>query len=139
MASNWPQVLDKLRKDADYPKAFSAVYPNGITEINVKEVIAAFERSLYTPNSRFDRFLRGEKAALTADELSGYRLFKEIGCVSCHQGVNIGGNLYEKMGLMEDYFGKRSGVTKADLGRYNRTGIDEQIFEFKCRPCATWR
>ena len=131
MASNWPQVLGKLRADADYPKDFAAVYSDVITLDNVKNAIATFERSLYTPNSRFDRFLRGDKAALSGDELAGYKLFKAFGCVSCHQGVNVGGNLYEKMGVIEDYFGARGNVTKADLGRYNRTGIDEQTFEFK--------
>lgn len=131
MASSWPQVLRKLRADADYPKAFAGIYPDGITANNVKNAIATFERSLYTPNSRFDRFLRGDKTALNADELAGYRMFEAIGCVSCHQGVNVGGNLYEKMGVIEDYFAARGGVTKADMGRYNRTGIDEQRFEFK--------
>jgi cytochrome c peroxidase len=75
--------------------------------------------------------LRGDRAALGEDEQAGYRLFKELGCVSCHQGVNIGGNLYEKMGVMEDYFAGRGNVTEADLGRYNQTGIEEQRFEFK--------
>ncbi|HZW26636.1 MAG TPA: cytochrome-c peroxidase [Gallionella sp.] len=131
MASNWPQVLGKLRRDGAYRKAFEAIYPDGITADNVKDAIATFERSLYTPNSRFDRYLRGDRAALSGDEQAGYRLFKELGCVSCHQGVNVGGNLYEKMGVMEDYFVARVNVTRADLGRYNQTGIEEQRFEFK--------
>lgn len=131
MASNWPQVLGKLRRDGAYRKAFDASYPDGITADNVKDAIATFERSLYTPNSRFDRYLRGDRAALSEDEQVGYRLFKELGCVSCHQGVNVGGNLYEKMGVMEDYFVARGNVTRADLGRYNQTGIEEQRFEFK--------
>lgn len=131
MASSWPQVLGKLRKNADYRKAFAAIYPDGISADNVKDAIATFERSLYTPNSRFDRFLRGDLAALNDDEQSGYRLFKELGCVSCHQGMNVGGNLYEKMGVMENYFAARGNVGKADLGRYNLTGIEEQRFEFK--------
>lgn len=131
MASSWPQVLGKLRRDDGYRKAFAAIYPDGITANNIKDAIATFERSLYTPNSRFDRYLRGDKAVLSDDEQTGYRLFKELGCVSCHQGVNVGGNLYEKMGVMEDYFAGRGNVTKADFGRYNLTGIEELRFEFK--------
>lgn len=131
MASDWPQVIGKLRRDDSYRKAFKAIYPDGITAANVKDAIATFERSLYTPNSRFDRYLRGDRAALSGDEQAGYRLFKELGCVSCHQGMNVGGNLYEKMGVMEDYFVARGKVTRADLGRYNQTGIEEQRFEFK--------
>ena len=131
MASSWQQVLDRLRKDADYARDFAAIYPDGVSVENAKDAIATFERSLYTPNSRFDRFLRGDRAALDDDEQAGYRLFKELGCVSCHQGMNIGGNLYEKMGVMEDYFAARGNVTRADLGRYNLTGVEEQRFEFK--------
>lgn len=131
MASNWPHVLDQLKKDVDYPRAFAAIYPDGICVDSVKDAIATFERSLYTPNSRFDRFLRGDRTALNEDEQAGYRSFKELGCVSCHQGMNVGGNLYEKMGVMEDYFTVRGNITEADQGRYNLTGIEEQRFEFK--------
>ncbi|HEX5364395.1 MAG TPA: cytochrome-c peroxidase [Gallionella sp.] len=131
MASNWPQVVSRLSADVEYKKTFSRIYSTGVTAANIKDAIATFERSLYTPNSRFDRFLRGDKAALNADEEAGYRLFKTIGCVSCHQGVNVGGNLYEKMGVMEGYYVTGSVVTKSDLGRYNQTGLDEQRYEFK--------
>jgi cytochrome c peroxidase len=58
-----------------------------------------FERSLLTPGSRFDRWLGGDASALSADELEGYRLFKSFGCSSCHQGVNVGGNLFERQGI----------------------------------------
>ena len=58
-----------------------------------------FERTLVTPGSRFDRWLAGDVAALSTEELDGYRLFKSLGCVSCHQGVNIGGNLFERHGI----------------------------------------
>lgn len=131
MASTWPQVIAKLTEDVDYNKTFASIYPAGVTVANIKDAIATFERSLYTPNSRFDRFLRGDKEALSADEQLGYQLFKAIGCISCHQGRSVGGNLYEKMGVMEDYFGQRGHVTPADLGRYVRTGLEEQRYEFK--------
>ncbi len=131
LASNWPQVITKLKLDVDYRKSFDALYPAGITALSIKDAIATFERSLITPNSRFDRFLRGDSTALSENEQVGYQLFKAIGCVSCHQGVNIGGNLYEKMGVMEDYFSTLGEVTQADLGRFARTGIEEQRYEFK--------
>lgn len=131
MASNWPQVIAKLNMDADYRKAFSATYPDGITPTNIKDAIGTFERSLYTPNSRFDRFLRGDKSALNSTEQAGYMMFKEIGCVACHQGMNVGGNLFEKIGIMGDYFAARGHLTRADLGRYNHTGIEAHRFEFK--------
>ena len=52
-----------------------------------------------TPDSRFDRWLRGETTALTAQEREGYEDFKAYGCVSCHQGVNVGGNLKQRSGV----------------------------------------
>lgn len=131
MASNWPLVIAKLSADVEYRKLFASLYPDGVTAPSIRDAIATFERSLYTPNSRFDRFLRGDKTALSVEEQAGYRLFKEIGCISCHQGRNVGGNLYEKMGVMEGYFSQDGEVAKSDLGRYNHTGIDEQRFEFK--------
>jgi cytochrome c peroxidase len=77
--------------------------------------------SLTTPNARFDRFLLGDKQALTAAEIEGYRLFKANGCISCHQGVNVGGNMFQPFGIMSDYFADRGQMTPADLGRFNVT------------------
>lgn len=121
MASNWGQVLGKLGQDADYRVRFSGVYPDGITPANIKDAIATFERSLITPDAPFDRYLRGDKTALDADALRGWQLFQSYGCVSCHQGSNLGGNFYERLGLMGDYFGDRGDHTDADNGRYNVT------------------
>jgi cytochrome c peroxidase len=63
------------------------------------DALATYERSLVTPDSRFDQFLKGETAALTPEEHRGYQLFQSLGCVSCHQGVNVGGNLFERHGI----------------------------------------
>ena len=131
MGSTWPEVLDKLNRDAAYPAAFRAVYPDGIQRENVKNAIAAFERTLITPNCRLDRYLRGETTALTADEKQGYALFKSYGCSSCHQGVNIGGNMIAKFGVMADYFAARGNLTEADNGRYNITKREADRYCFK--------
>jgi cytochrome c peroxidase len=131
MASNWAQVTDKLKVDANYPTAFAAIYPNGINATTIKDAIATFERSLLTPNSRFDKFLRGETSALNEQEKKGYTLFQSYGCVSCHQGANLGGNMYEKMGLMGDYFADRGNVTEADKGRFNLTHDLANLHEFR--------
>jgi cytochrome c peroxidase len=131
MAGTWPKAVAVLTSDASYQSAFSALYPDGIAPKNVRDAIASFERSLATPNSRFDRFLRGEHAALSETEREGYRLFKRIGCVSCHQGMGIGGNVYQKLGIMEDYFAQRGQVTAADFGRFNVTQREEDRFFFK--------
>ena len=111
--------------------AFNASYANGIKSETIKEAIATFERSLITPNSRFDRFLRGDRGSLTDEEKDGYGLFKSYGCASCHQGMNAGGNIFQKFGVMGNYFADRGKETKADLGRFNATGdqADRHVFK----------
>jgi cytochrome c peroxidase len=131
MGSKWDDVLSKLRRSPDYVAAFKESYTDGIQRANVKDAIAEFERSLYTPNSRFDKYLRGDQTALTADEKSGYEKFKSYGCSSCHQGVNVGGNMFERLGAMADYFADRGNFTKADYGRFNVTGKEEDRYVFK--------
>src|SRR5579859_8093755 len=100
MGSNWNEVTRKLNVSPDYVSAFGLLYPDGITPGNISDAIATFERSLYTPNSCFDQYLRGNTQAITADELKGYNLFKTYGCASCHQGVNVGGNMYQRLGIV---------------------------------------
>jgi cytochrome c peroxidase len=130
MGSNWPDVIRRLGDDPTYETAFRTLYPDGIQRANIKHAIATFERSLVT-SSRFDKFLRGDKQALTDRERAGYQRFKEYGCVSCHQGVNIGGNMYQKFGVAGDYFADRGNVTKVDWGRFNVTGLERDRFRFK--------
>jgi len=130
MGSNWNEVIQKLQLDADYVTAFNRIYSEGITAEAIADLLATFQRSLVTPNSRFDQYLRGMKNALSANELSGYQLFKEYGCVSCHQGINLGGNMFQKFGVIEGYFDGRS-LKKADYGRFNLTGLEEDRHVFK--------
>jgi len=131
MGATWPQVLAKLNKSDRYQASFSEIYPDKITVENIKDAIATFERSLVTPNSRFDRYLRGDQSALSAQEKRGYFLFQDQGCVACHQGINLGGNMYERMGLMGDYFGDRGDPTEADNGRFNVTHKESDKYYFR--------
>ena len=131
MGATWPQVLAFLSADPGYRKEFGEAFRDGVSAANLRDAIASFERSLVTPNSRFDRFLRGELAALSEVERAGYKLFKDIGCTSCHQGVNVGGNSYQRLGVMEDYFTVRGKLTEADLGRFNITHREEDRYFFK--------
>ncbi len=130
MGSNWAQVLARLHADKPLVERFARAYPDGLTADNVAHAIATYERFLVTVNSRFDRFLNGEKQALTPLEIDGYRRFREYGCASCHQGMLLGGNMYQKFGVMGDYFAGRS-VVKEDLGRFNVTQRDEDRHVFK--------
>jgi cytochrome c peroxidase len=131
MGSSWENVVQKIKEEPDYVSAFLQIFPDGVQQKNIEQAIAEFERSLYTPNSRFDQYLRGNTSALSPDEKEGYRKFKALGCTSCHQGVNIGGNMFERMGAMDDYFVARGNITKADFGRFNVTGKEEDRYVFK--------
>lgn len=131
MASNWKEIIRNLKQDPTYVSAFAELYPDGIQSHNIKDAIATFERSLITPNSRFDRYLRGDSLAITEEEKAGYRLFKNYGCVACHQGINIGGNMFQKLGVMVDYFAERGNPTGPALGRYAVTGQERDRYTFK--------
>ncbi|HVX74937.1 MAG TPA: cytochrome c peroxidase [Bradyrhizobium sp.] len=93
------EVVRKLNADADLVRDFRAAYGRPPERDNFLDALVTFERSLLTPGSRFDRWLEGDASALSADQLKGYRLFKSFGCSSCHQGVNVGGNLFERQGV----------------------------------------
>ncbi|MBT4836360.1 MAG: cytochrome B6 [Methylococcales bacterium] len=128
MGSTWKQVLAKLSKDKDYKKAFSALYDAGVNKENILDAIAEFERTLLTPNSPFDLYLKGDKTAVNEATKKGYHLFKSYGCSSCHQGVAVGANLYEKLGVVIHY---KPHDIDPDPGRFKQTMIDEHRHEFK--------
>ena len=113
-----------------YREAFVAIYGGGPEPAHVLDALATFQRSLITPDARFDRYLRGERDALTPDEERGYELFKAYGCIACHQGVNVGGNLFQRFGIFDDPFAGADAVSEADLGRFAITGkeADRHVF-----------
>ena len=127
----WPETIAKLYDHESYPRRFDALYPDGITRENVKNALAEFMRSLTTPNSPFDQWLAGDDDALDTLEKRGYTLFKHYGCVSCHQGANVGGNMFQVFGVLNEYFKKRGSITDADLGRFNVTGHPDDRHVFK--------
>jgi cytochrome c peroxidase len=99
MASSIDEVVSKLRADPDMVREFRAAYGIAPDRASVIDAIATYERSLVTPGSRFDRWLAGEADAITPEELAGYQDFKSLGCIACHQGVNVGGNLFQRHGI----------------------------------------
>ncbi|WP_314385386.1 MULTISPECIES: cytochrome-c peroxidase [Pseudomonas] len=131
MGNDWQTVVATLTAAPEYQRAFTQVYPDGITAANVQNALATYERTLLTPNSRFDQYLLGNTDILSYDEKQGYLRFKEYGCIACHQGVNIGGNMYQKFGVMGDYFKARGNPIEADLGRYLVTLDEEDRHVFK--------
>lgn len=131
MGSDWKTVVQNLSALPLYQKAFSQAYPDGVTAANVQNALATYERTLLTPNSRFDQYLLGNTDILTLQEKYGYQRFKDYGCIACHQGVNIGGNMFQKFGVMGDYFKARGNPVEADLGRYLLTKDEEDRHVFK--------
>jgi cytochrome c peroxidase len=99
MGRSIDEVLGKLSADPQTRRQFVAAYGHAPDRASLLDAITTYERSLVTPGSRFDRWLGGEAAALSPEEQQGYQLFKSIGCISCHQGVNVGGNLFERHGI----------------------------------------
>ncbi|CAG0985607.1 Cytochrome c551 peroxidase [Rhodocyclaceae bacterium] len=125
MAFTHTLAIDVLESIPGYVREFKQVF--GKDKISIEEVTAAiaeFEKTLVTPNSRFDQWLLGKKDALTAEEQAGYKLFKDSGCVACHNGPAVGGNSFQKMGVVEPYKASspaegRSAVTGKDADRFN--------------------
>ena len=99
MGSSVDEALRKLLADSDVASQFREAYGRKADGAGLVSAIAAYERTLLTPGSRFDRWLEGDVNAITPEEYAGYQLFKSLGCVTCHQGVNVGGNMYQRHGV----------------------------------------
>ena len=126
MGHNFDKPLHRLKKSFYYRQLFKRTYPDRLTEANIVDALAEFEKALDTPNSRFDKYLRGDNNALTPSEIEGFTLFKSLGCISCHNGVLLGGNMYQKFGVMKAYSDSTN-----QLGRFNVTGrlTDKRVFK----------
>lgn len=127
MASDHDLVVNVIASIPGYVEEFKTVYGDGEVNIDrITDAIAVFEETLITPNSRFDQWLRGDDKAITAQELEGYELFRNSGCVACHYGEGIGGSSFQKMGLLEEYKTENLARGLADF-----TGKDSDHMFFK--------
>jgi len=132
MATTHEHVIEVLKAVPGYAPMFKAAFPKDnepITIRNVVVAIAAFEATLITPDAPFDKFLRGDAAALTTEQKEGLRLFLDKGCASCHNGMNLGGGMYAPFGVVE-----KPGadiLPAADKGRFQvtKTADDEYVFK----------
>lgn len=130
--ASFDEIIAKLKEDKAFTTAFTAVYPAGYTEENITDAIAEFEKTLLTPNSKFDQYLKGDKNAIMAQELEGYQLFKQNRCATCHVGANLGGQSYESVALYGNYFADRGlELTHEDNGRFKETNIERDRHRFK--------
>ena len=121
--TTWPQLVYTVNAIPEYADRFNALYADGVTEQNIRDAFIHFERSLLTPNSAFDRFLKGEPAALGRNQLQGYKLFKSYGCITCHQGKNIGGNFVLNMNKMGAPFGNLNSTRERLQGKLQQIRV----------------
>jgi cytochrome c peroxidase len=131
MGADLSAMERRLRRDDELVSRFDRLYQNGLNTDNVIDAIAAYVDALVTPGAPFDRFLNGDSTAVSKEVAAGYQLFTDLGCISCHQGRNLGGNLFQTFGIMGDYFADRGDVTIADYGRFNVTGREQDRYKFK--------
>lgn len=125
-ATTWDMVTERLAGDPVLASQFREVYGDDVRSAYLIDALDQYLRSLITP-SRFDRYLRGDANAISADEEAGYARFKSYGCVACHQGINLGGNMYQKLGAMRDL----PGLGKGDMGRADLTGRGADRHHFR--------
>ena len=131
-STSFDEIIAKLQQDREFVKDFCAQYPEGLTQATITDAIEQFEKTLITPNARFDAYLKGNNEAITAQELQGYEWFKKYDCATCHIGPNAGGMSYELMGLRKHYFADRGmELTNEDNGRYKETQQERDRHRFK--------
>ena len=118
------EVVKRVEANAKYKASFDKIYGQ-ITMQNITDAIAEFEKTLITPNSTFDRYLNGDENAISSQAKRGWEAFKSNGCVACHQGQNVGGTMYQKIGIFEPY------PNQENLGRYEITKIESDKMVFK--------
>ena len=129
---DWNEIIERLSHDEALTARFRAVYADGWSSGNITDAIAEYEKTLISPDSRFDKWLRGDSAALSSREVRGYERFKDYRCSSCHVGRSVGGQSYEYMDLKKAYFADRAGEALAsDKGRYNVTHLPGDMHRFK--------
>ena len=127
MAFTHELAVDVLNSIPAYKAEFKKVFGKDKANIDmVTDAIAAFEETLVTPDSRFDKWLKGDKKAMTKQEVEGYELFKNSGCTACHYGPAMGGSSFQKMGLVAAYDTKSKAEGVAGL-----TGKDADRMKFK--------
>ncbi|MCF4175862.1 cytochrome-c peroxidase [Vibrio sp. McD22-P3] len=127
MAFSHELAIGTLQSIPQYQQWFESAYGSKNFTINeVTDAIATFEKTLRTPNAAFDKWLKGDDSALTAEQVEGYALFKQKGCTACHSGPLAGGQMYQKMGLVKAFK-----TDNPDIGRAAVTGKDFDKYVFK--------
>lgn len=136
MGAKFEDVIAKLKDDTVYSAESNKLYKGPLSKEVITDAIAEYEKTLITPGSAFDHYLKGDRQALSAQAQEGYKLFTDKGCASCHAGPSMGGMSFEKMGVSKDYFAYREKarglkLTEADNGRFNVSKESADMHKFK--------
>jgi cytochrome c peroxidase len=129
---DYASAMAKLKAIPGYPELFAKAFPNEkepVTPDNWGKAIGAYERTLVTP-APFDAYLEGNATALSSAQEAGLREFVQTGCAACHSGVGVGGSMFQKFGLLEDYW-KATGSQEIDKGRFDVTKSPADTYVFK--------
>ena len=127
MGSSWAEIIEKLSNDSYFRKSFYALDPQGVTTENIVKAITTYEESLITPDAPIDRYLLGDNNALTEQQKRGLDHFINHGCTTCHQGINIGGNMYQKLGRVNT----TPDILVEDPGKFRITNQEQDRNVFK--------
>ncbi len=130
--TSYEAVEKKLKEIEGYALLFEDAYPgekNPVSVDNFAKAVGAFERTLVTP-SRFDLFANGDQAALTESQKRGLKTFIETGCITCHSGPYVGGQMYQKFGVFTPYW-QCTKSKEVDDGRYAVTKNERDKYVFK--------
>jgi cytochrome c peroxidase len=132
MANTLDAVLQMLQNDSLYPAKFAAVYPDGVTINNMADAIAYFQHiNFIRRDTPFQRQLNGADGELSDQALRGWQRFEQIGCATCHNGINLGGNSYQQLGAALPYYGGHRPAGPHDVGVMGRSGRDQDRHLFK--------
>jgi len=130
MGHDLQAVVNFVASDPDYSSQFAAIYPDGVTAANIGNAIAQHTRDMTRTDSRFNTYLNGDAAALSAQEQRGWERFQALGCASCHNGINLGGNSFQRSSNSPDFSTQRTSRSSDD-GLYARSGREQDRYVFK--------
>jgi len=125
------RIFDIFAEDSTLTERFLASYPEGYSDSTINHALAEFHKTLITPNSPFDRYLKGDEEAIEQQAQEGYRLFKKYGCANCHNGTGMGGTSFEYMGVANNYFPDARQRALEDMGRYSVTSLNSDMHRFR--------
>ncbi|MDD2538758.1 MAG: cytochrome c peroxidase [Bacteroidales bacterium] len=128
---SFDEIAAKLQADPSFTSRFLESYPDGFSLETVTDALQEYHKTLITPDSPFDWYLKGQTDAIGHLEQRGYELFKRYGCATCHNSAGMGGNSFQLMGVAHSFFPDREKVMLEDLGRYKITSRAEDMHKFK--------